>query len=214
MIAEGKRRPHTASVIIPVGEVGTFDVSYSPIDVQRSQAHARFSVVNNQYEDSIIQMVGEGYEDDITIDNINSIPIPVDPEAEEGSMADDDVQAAKSNHIQFGDCFINEPRTLSLTMANHSKTDCVRFQWPDHPQLKFSPQAGHLHPTKAKDITVTFKTEEPKNFDKEIVPCAVKKITFSKPMNEVADWDDRVKTVKWVDSSSGPSSTSSERYSS
>ncbi len=36
-------------------------------------------------------MVGEGYEDDITLDNIHSIEVPVDPEQEEGSMADDDV---------------------------------------------------------------------------------------------------------------------------
>ena len=48
--------------------------------------------------------------------------------------------AAKPNLIQFGDCYVNENRTLNLTMTNHSKTDCVRFQWPEHPQVKFSPQ--------------------------------------------------------------------------
>lgn len=194
-----------------MAETATFDVTYSPVDAQRSQAHVRLSVVNNQYEDSVIQMVGEGYEDEVTLDNINSIHLPTDPEQEEGNMADDDVQAAKSNHIRFGDCFINEPRILSFSMTNQSKTDCIRFSWPDHPQLKFSPQAGHLHAGKTKDMTATFKTDTPKTFEQEVIPCAVKKISFTKPLNEVADWDDRVKTVKWVDVSAGPSSTGSER---
>lgn len=36
-------------------------------------------------------MVGEGYEDEITLDKINSVEVPVDPENEEGNMAEDDV---------------------------------------------------------------------------------------------------------------------------
>lgn len=31
------------------------------------------SVVNNQYENTVIHMVGEGYEDDITLDNIHGL---------------------------------------------------------------------------------------------------------------------------------------------
>ena len=31
------------------------------------------SVINNQYEDTNIHMVGEGYEDDITLDNIHGL---------------------------------------------------------------------------------------------------------------------------------------------
>ncbi len=129
-------------MIINVGEAATFNVTFTPQNIQRSQAHIRLTVVNNQYEDSVIQLVGEGYEDDITLDNIRSIMMPIDPEQEEGSMADDDVPAAKSNFIQFGDCFINEPRNLTFSMTNHSKVDCVRFQWPEHQQLKFAPQVS------------------------------------------------------------------------
>ena len=50
--------------------------------------------------------------------------------------------AAKPNLMTFGDCYINEGRSLTLSMTNHSKTDCVRFSWPEHPQLRFSPQVG------------------------------------------------------------------------
>ena len=51
----------------------------------------KLTVINNQYEDSVVQLVGEGYEDDITLDNIHSVLRTIDPEQEEGSMAEDDV---------------------------------------------------------------------------------------------------------------------------
>jgi hydrocephalus-inducing protein len=48
-------------------------------------------VVDNQYEDSVIQLVGEGYQDDITLDNIHSVDNGTELEFEEGNMAEDDV---------------------------------------------------------------------------------------------------------------------------
>ena len=87
------KRPHTASVVIAVGETATFDVIYKPTSAQRSQGHLRLSVINNQYEDSVVQLVGEGYIDDITLDKINSIfvPQPVSEDSD-GNNADDDVE--------------------------------------------------------------------------------------------------------------------------
>ena len=69
-ITAGHRKPHTASVIVNVGESASFDCVFCPSKPQRSQGQIRLTVVNNQYEDSVIQMVGEGFEDDITLDNI------------------------------------------------------------------------------------------------------------------------------------------------
>ncbi len=143
-IPENKRYAHTASIIVKVGETATFDVTFSPNVAQRSIATVNLTVVDNQYEDSVVQMVGEGYHDDVTFDNIHSVLQPTDPEQEEGAMAEDDIPAARSNHIAFGDCGINEPRTLSFSLTNHSSTDCVRFQWPSHSQLKFSPEVMNL----------------------------------------------------------------------
>ena len=70
--------------------------------------------------------------------------------------------AAKPNLINFGDIYINESSTLSFSMTNHSKTEVYRLQWPDHPNLKFSPTLAHLHPNSAKDVTVTFKSDTAK----------------------------------------------------
>ncbi|XP_074644164.1 hydrocephalus-inducing protein homolog [Tubulanus polymorphus] len=193
------KKPHTASVIIDVDETASFDMIFKPLLPQRSQANVKISVVNNQYEDSIVQLVGEGYEDDVTFDNIPNINFQIDPEKQEGNMADDDVEAAKANHIHFGDCYIKEPRVMSFTLTNHSKEDCIRFVWPEIPELKYSPQIGHLHAGCSKDIAVTFKSDEVKTLEEHPVPCKLTKITFDKPVNEVADWDDRMRIVKWVD---------------
>ena len=92
---EAKSRPHTASLIMGVAEAATFDVIFKPNLPQRSQAHVKLTVVDNQYEDSIVQLVGEGYEDDISLDNIHSMYVPTDPEKLEGNMADDDVEGKK-----------------------------------------------------------------------------------------------------------------------
>ena len=80
-------------MVIAVGETATFDVFYKPMTAQRSQGHLRLSVIDNQYEDSVVQMVGEGYIDDISLDNIHSIfvPQPVSDDAD-GNNAEDDVE--------------------------------------------------------------------------------------------------------------------------
>lgn len=53
------------------------------------------SVIDNQYEETVIHMVGEGYEDDITLDNIHGLVASTSQEAsdiseviEENSMQD------------------------------------------------------------------------------------------------------------------------------
>ena len=98
-------------------------------------------------------------------------------------------------------------------MSNHSKMDCYRFQWPEHQQLKFSPNTGHLHAGATKDMTVTFKTDAPKTLTEQPTNCKVNKITFDKPGHLVADWDDRIRTVKWIDVPTSPQPSSvNERY--
>ncbi|XP_059164892.1 hydrocephalus-inducing protein homolog isoform X11 [Physella acuta] len=196
---ETRRRAHTASLVVNPNERATFEVIYQPNAPQRSLANLKVTVTDNQYEDYLVQMVGEGYEDDITLDNIGSDLVTIDPENELIASADDSIEAAKSNLMNFGDCYINESKTLNLTMTNHSKTDCVRFQWPSHPQFKFSPEVGHLHASCTKDISVTFKSKKPEVLNQVPLQCKVTKIVFDKPIEQVCDWDDKIQVVKWVD---------------
>ncbi len=48
-------------------------------------------------------------------------------------------------------------------------------------------------------ISVTFRSDAPKTMTEHEIPCKITKITFDKPVHEVTDWDDRLRTVKWVD---------------
>ena len=69
------------------------------------------------------------------------------------------------------------------------------YNWP----LFSIPQVGHLHPGRSKELTVTFQTSEPAELKEHEVPCKLIRITFEKPLADVADWDDRIRSVKWVD---------------
>ena len=117
--------------------------------------------------------------------------------------------AAKPNLISFGDCYVNEPRTLTFCLTNHSRTDSVRFVWPEHPQLRFSPTIGHIHPGHSKDLTVTFRSEAPRTLTEHEVPCKVTKVTFEGEGR--VDWDDRLRTVRWVDVAAPEPAAPSER---
>lgn len=88
-----------ASVIIGIGETASFDVTYQPTKTLRSKGIVRLAVVDNQYEDSIVQLVGESYEDEICLDNVHSL-ISIDQELQEGNMADDNVTGILTGRYQ------------------------------------------------------------------------------------------------------------------
>ncbi len=46
---------------------------------------------------------------------------------------------------------------------------------------------------------MTFKTSKPIQLNKEKLLCSIIKITFDRPINEIPDWDDRMRSVKWID---------------
>uniref|UniRef100_A0A8C3T1C3 HYDIN axonemal central pair apparatus protein n=1 Tax=Chelydra serpentina TaxID=8475 RepID=A0A8C3T1C3_CHESE len=193
------RKPHTASLILQNGESAEFDVLFKPSLAQRVEGKIHLSVVDNQYEETYIQMVGEGYQDDITLENIHGLVAESNEENAEGQLEEDRVEAAREDHIHFGDCHIGKPYQVTFTITNRSKADVMRFEWPAAASLVFSPQVGHLHAECAKDIVVTLKSNVPVTFKMHTVKCKVSRITFQLPADQVPDWDDRLHTVKWVD---------------
>ncbi|KAM8955232.1 hydrocephalus-inducing protein homolog [Lycaon pictus] len=199
------KKAHTASLVVPPGNTAGFEVVFQSQKVGRMTGIIHLSVINNQYEETIIHMVGEGYEDDITLDNIHGLVVSSSPETpeiseiiEENTM-EDLVTAALVDHIQFGDCHIGNSYNVSFTITNHSQVNVIRFEWPLLATVSFSPQTGHLHPGCAKDIAVTMKSDVPINLKKMGVKCKLSRITFQFPADQVPDWDDRMRTVKWMD---------------
>lgn len=235
-----------SSVIIQPGTQATFLVTCLPRNVQPYQASLHLTVTDNQFEDTVVQMIGEGYMEDVTLENLCHGVNPQDLSSDWNNLDefhdsshnrndfvnDEDLMALKCNSISFGDIYINEKKQVLFTMKNQSKSDVYRFEWPmsggtvsshhgsqvaststlanlnnnndasrllaNNWPVQFSPRVGHLHAGCAKDITVTFKSGEARQFRKELIQCLLTKITFEQNVNDVKDWDDKITTIKWV----------------
>ncbi|XP_027489533.1 hydrocephalus-inducing protein homolog, partial [Corapipo altera] len=74
------------------------------------------------------------------------------------------------------------------------------FEWllADAP-FQFSPKVGHLQPGCAKNVRVTLKSKVPVTVKRHSVNCKVAMIKYQLPSEEVYDWDDRMRTEKWED---------------
>ncbi|XP_027261798.1 hydrocephalus-inducing protein homolog isoform X2 [Cricetulus griseus] len=205
---ERVKKAHTASLVVCPGDTAEFDVFFHSKKIGRMTGSIHLSVINNQYEETLIQLVGESYEDDITLDNVHGLISPAIQEGSamsevieiaEHSAMEDLVAAALLDHIQFGYCHIGSNYSVSFTITNHSQVNVIRFEWPLLATLSFSPQVGHLHPGCSKDVVVTLKSDVPISLKKITVKCSLSKIMFQLPTDQVPDWDDRMRTVKWVD---------------
>jgi hydrocephalus-inducing protein len=106
--------------------------------------------------------------------------------------------AYRATDIQFGTLAVGESRQITFRLANLSETNVIKFQWMSVPTLVFIPTLGHIRPKTSKTITVTFKTSKPQAFKAHKVVGKLCKISFQKPLSEVPDWDDRMKSVQWV----------------
>ncbi len=222
-----------SSVIIQPGTQASFTVFCRPAQAQTYLASLQLSVTDNQFEDTAVQLVGEGYMEDVIVENLHSLAANTDllDTADELVLADEAVAALRNNALSFGDVAVNEHRQLLFTLRNQSKSDCYRFEWPalslppgppqphglssstasgvglhtqsevnlaENTAISFSPRVGHLHAGCAKDITVSFRSAEPKLLRRELFAAQLCKIAFEQSVNEVKDWDDRMTLVKWV----------------
>ncbi|CAM4581517.1 unnamed protein product [Leuciscus chuanchicus] len=178
---------HVASLILMTGQQAEFQVGFHPKVAQKFEASMKLMLKDNQYDQTVVQLVGEGYHDIIILDNI-------------GSKVQQDSIESPSDLMDFGDCHVGHTYQETLTMTNPSSSKVLRFEWlPNGPQLSFSPQVGHLHAECSKVVTVTFCSEQPIVLNAQTIKCKLSSITFQQPVDQVPDWDDCHRTVKWVD---------------
>ncbi|XP_075242911.1 hydrocephalus-inducing protein-like isoform X4 [Convolutriloba macropyga] len=203
-------------------ESATFWVTFVPKEEKRYHEGIKVVVDKNNFEELDIVLVGEGYSDFISIDNVHGAAnditaartmdlLSLEPSPDASAMMDDsEIKAPKTNHLNFGDVYLNEKRQMSFTLSNHSKDDLVRFEFPaDHSYLAFTPSQGHLRPNCAKDIVVIFRSTTPVDIKMEEVVCSLKKIRLINSTDQtprggtwsgdLIDWDDSMKTIQWID---------------
>ena len=114
------------------------------------------------------------------------------------------VLAGRCDELRYGIVYINDCRTLSFTMTNHSES-ALRFCWDDEPAvLALSPRRGHVLPGRSKDVTASLLVDRPLTLAQREIKCRVVRIDYDQPATELVDWDDRLKTVKWISAAVTP----------
>uniref|UniRef100_A0A3P8U8F5 HYDIN axonemal central pair apparatus protein n=1 Tax=Amphiprion percula TaxID=161767 RepID=A0A3P8U8F5_AMPPE len=189
-----QNQKHYRSVLkLNVNESMGFEVCFCSDKPLSVKAQMSLQVKDNQYSDTTIQVTGEAYQELVAIDNIKR-------SSEEMGQEEDEEENYEV--LNFGDCNVDWPYQESFTLINHSSSQVARFEWPPPgPYIVFSPQVGHLHAGCSKEVTVTFRSSQPLTLSRESARCKICQVEFQQPLEQVADWDDRKRTVQWLSSS-------------
>ncbi|XP_014668502.1 PREDICTED: LOW QUALITY PROTEIN: hydrocephalus-inducing protein homolog [Priapulus caudatus] len=182
--------PGGAARELAVGETATYNVNFAPTTAACFQTNLAVCVEDNDYENAAIVVAGDGFADDVTVELAGVVAATADARA-----------AADAVVVDFGDCAVGAARSLAVVIANHAAAAdaAVRFQWPDHALLRFSPQVGHLHAGCSKEVTLTLTCAEPRTLADERLVCRLTRLAFAAPVETVPDWDDRRRAVRWDD---------------
>ncbi|XP_059190373.1 hydrocephalus-inducing protein homolog [Centropristis striata] len=184
---------HRAVLKLNVNQQVEFEVSFCSEKQKSVTAEMSLQVEDNQHSNTIIQVTGEAYQQIVSLDNISRSSQEIDKEDDDGGNYE---------VLNFGDCHVDWPYHESFTMTNHSSDQVMRFEWPsagDH--LSFAPQVGHLHAGCSKEVTATFCSNQPVTLTSQPTRCKISQVEFQQPVEQVADWDDRQRTVQWLSSS-------------
>nr|XP_020443912.1 hydrocephalus-inducing protein-like isoform X2 [Monopterus albus] len=184
---------HRAVFRLNVNEQVEFEVIFCSDKPLNVKVKMSLQVEHNQYSNTIIQVTGEAYQEIVSIENISRSLQEMDQEDEE-----------RGNYevLDFGHCHVGFPYQENFTMINHSSSQVVRFEWPPaRPHVFFSPQVGHLHAGCSKEVTITFSSNQPLTLNNQPIRCKVCQVVFQEPLDQVADWDDRQRTVQWPSAS-------------
>ncbi|KAJ1558923.1 hypothetical protein HK096_003058, partial [Nowakowskiella sp. JEL0078] len=151
------------------------DIHCKPTSIKKIEAELKIKVIDNNFEDLLIKLVGEGYLDDLTFDNL--------PDGE-------------NDEISFEDCHIGEVKQIVFNITNHS-SEYIRVVWNENSEFQFSPSTFHIRPQNTRDLTVYFSPKQPIELNKVPLICKATKIKYSY-QNFDSDWDDRSKTLRWL----------------
>ncbi|XP_068021950.1 hydrocephalus-inducing protein homolog [Melanerpes formicivorus] len=200
-----ERKLHTASLLLQCGQAAELEVLFRASLPQRLEGKLQLAVLDNPAGASTIRLLGAGCQEDFSLDNIQGLVADREEEnLPESSLEEDSLEAAPGHHIQFGACALGTPCSVTFSLTNRSREQALRFQWLPEAPFHFCPQVGHLHAGCAKDVTVTLQSEVEVTFQRHPVRCLLSRICFQLPPEEVPDWDDRLGTLKWVDTTRAP----------
>jgi hypothetical protein len=108
------KKAHTASLVVSPGDTAEFDVFFHSNKIGRMTGTIHLSVINNQYEETMIHLVGESYEDDITLDNIHGL---ISSTSQESSDKSEVIEIAEESTMED---LVTGGRSAILTAVDSS----------------------------------------------------------------------------------------------
>jgi adenylate kinase family enzyme len=156
------------------GDTRTIEISCQPSSVRKLEGELKLKVLDNTFEDTSIQILGEGYLDDLTIEDIG-----------------DEIE----NEICFSDCYVGETRFQTFRLVNHS-SEWIKVGFPENPDFTFAPMSLHIPAKAERSITASFTPKAPCDIQHHVISLKVCKIRYVSPPPDIA-WDDRMKMLRW-----------------
>lgn len=155
----------------------TMNVSFCPSDpdTEKYTCCLLMSVLHNRFDRTTVELVGEGYVQDVTFE---------------------DLPSGLEDELVFGEQDLTDEsygRTVTFSLCNHVDSS-QRFEFGEHRDFNFAPRVGHIMPHSSKRIAATFCSSEGKvAYDKEGVMLQVSRITLEDGVGE--GWDDGATVV-------------------
>jgi hydrocephalus-inducing protein len=117
------------------------------------------SVLYNQFETTVLKLVGRSFMDDLAFDNL-----PNDSQ----------------DSVVFGDMDISDAagQQVGFTLINQSEA-VLRYSLPSHKDFSLSPAVGFIPPRGSKDVVLTFLPPEPVSHVNLPLPIAFQRVTLS-----------------------------------
>jgi hypothetical protein len=156
------------------GESRTIEISCQPSSVRKLEGEVKLKVLDNSFEDTSIQILGEGYLDDLTIE---------------------DVGEEIENEICFSDCYVGETKTQVFRLLNHSN-DWIKVSFAESNDFVFIPTSLHIPPKGERDITTSFSPKAPCDIQHCAISLKAFKIRYTGQIPDIV-WDDRMKMLRW-----------------
>jgi hypothetical protein len=156
-------------------EIRKIDIKCTMREARQIEGELRLSVVDNRFEDTLIQLVGEGFMEDLTIEGLKEDAF---------------------NLISLGDCFVEETKQFAFGVRNHSN-EYMRVTWGEADSFTFTPNILHVKPKCTRDVVVAFHPQLKVVTANEKLPCKYCKIRYTQGIPE-EEWDDHTVQVKWL----------------
>lgn len=164
----------TNDITIDPGRTFVIHCAFSPEKVRKSQFEITVNILDNTKSNFTFVITGEGFSDEIIFSGL-----------------------VNEDELHIKDNIVGVQQKVTFSMQNVSIYP-IRFNWSSTSEFKFSPGAGHIKPQSSKEISVFYSSDKPAKHSAVKAICQWQKIEYEAPIQQVPEWDDNLKVVKYV----------------